>query len=237
MNCQDLRSDPKDHYRGEVGRRYHTDKRGIPDRAYPWVARLRATKFARHVHAADAVLEYGVGAGWNLAFLNCRKRLGHDVAPFLASTLESHGIEFVPDTGTVEAETIDVVICHHTLEHTRAPAMALTELRRLLRPQGTLWLSVPYEKERRYRRFRPDEPNHHLYSWNVQTLGNLVEELGFELVEASLGRFGYDRFAAVQACRLGLGERGYRLIRGALHLARPGWEVRVLARKPAHGSE
>jgi SAM-dependent methyltransferase len=226
-------AETQDYYRGAEGWRYHTVKRGIPERAFLWVARLRAAKFAAHVCEADVVLEYGVGAGWNLAALTCRKRLGHDVAPFLAATLARHGIEFVADTGGTETGTIDLVICHHTLEHTLAPAIVLAEIGRLLRPEGKLWLSVPYEKERVYRRFRPGEPNHHLYSWNVQTLGNLVKELGFDLVTARLGRFGYDRFAAVQACRWGWGEKGYRLIHRGLHTLRPTWEVRVLARKPS----
>jgi SAM-dependent methyltransferase len=228
-----IMGDTKDHYRGEAGQTYHTEKRGIPDRAYPWVARLRAAKFAAHVREDDVVLEYGVGAGWNLALLGCRQRLGHDVTPFLVETLASHRIQFVPDTGSVGSGTIDVVICHHTLEHTLQPSTVLEEIRRMLRPGGLLWLSVPYEKERMYRRFRPDEPNHHLYAWNVQTLGNLVEELGFDLREAGLGRFGYDRFAAVQADRWGLGEKGYRMIRLGLHFVRAGWEVRVLACKPS----
>jgi SAM-dependent methyltransferase len=226
-------SDTKDHYRGQAGHTYHTVKRGIPDRAYPWIAGMRARKLAGHVHEDDVVLEYGVGMGWNLASLNCSRRLGHDITPFLAPSLAARGIEFVPDTGTIGSGTIDVVICHHTLEHTLEPSAVLEEIRRVLRPEGRLWLSVPYERERSYRRFRPDEPNHHLYSWNVQTLGNLVMELGFELRNARLGRFGYDRFAAVQADRWGLGEKGYRLIRLGLHLVRPGWEVRVLACKPS----
>lgn len=58
-----------------------------------------------------------------------------------------------------------VLICHHVLEHVPVPTEALTEIRRLLHPQGQLLLRVPYEPERRYRRFDPNEPNHHRYSW------------------------------------------------------------------------
>jgi SAM-dependent methyltransferase len=129
--------------------------------------------------------------------------------------------------------SVDLVICHHTLEHLVAPAVALQEILRLLRPEGRIWLSVPYERERRYRSFDPGEPNHHLFSWNVQTLGNLVAETGFLVGTARLGRFGYDRFAAVRSLRWGLGERGYRWIRRGLHLVRPIYEVRVIGHKPS----
>jgi hypothetical protein len=92
-------------------------------------------------------------------------------------------------------------------------------------------LFVPYEKEKRYHRYDPKEPNHHLYSWNVQTLGNLVEDTGFNVMEGKLGRFGYDRFAAVWAARLRLGEFGFRFLRKAIHLVKPGFEVQIVAER------
>ena len=98
---------------------------------------------------------------------------------------------------------------------------------------GKLLLFVPYEKERRYRRFDPAEPNHHLFSWNVQTLGNLVCESGFEVQNAEIGEFGYDRLAASWASRFKVGEMGFRAIRNLGHLVRPAKEVRIVAIKPA----
>jgi SAM-dependent methyltransferase len=221
-----------DHYRGDAGHRYHEEKRGIPEAAYPWVARLRAAKFAPHVGPQETVLEYGVGAGWNLAELRCGRRLGYDVAEFLGPLLARHGIEFVADTRSLADGAVEVVICHHTLEHLTQPAAALTEIHRLLRPAGQLLLCVPFEQGRRAKRYDPAEPNHHLYAWNVQTLANLVDSVGYQVIAAHVGRFGYDRLAAVWAHRLGLGEAGFRLIRRAIHLGRPGREVRVVARKP-----
>jgi hypothetical protein len=70
-----------------------------------------------------------------------------------------------------------------------------------------------------------------LFSWNVQTLSNLVISQQFMLVDAALGEFGYDRFAAKLAIRMHLGENGFRLLRRLAHLLRHGREVRVVARK------
>jgi SAM-dependent methyltransferase len=219
-------------YQGAAGRAYHQSKREIPPPAFPWVARLRAGKLAPWVRPEDTVLEFGVGLGWNLAALQCRRRLGFDVAGFVASELRERGIEFVPRTQNLPTGAANVVICHHTLEHVMDPPGVLAEIHRLLRPDGRLLLFVPYERERRYRRFRPDEPNHHLYSWNVQTLGNLVQDTGFKVQTAGVGRFGYDRFAAVWACRLGLGELGFRCIRWMAHAVFPAWEVQLVALRP-----
>ena len=220
------------HYRGEAGRRYHQEKRALPEAAFPWVARLRAEKLAPLVRRSDVVLEYGVGSGWNLAALPCARKIGCDISDFLAPTVRNLGIEFVTETALLPDASVDVAICHHTLEHVLSPPTILAELRRLLCPGGRLLVFVPFEKESRYRRFNPSEPNHHLYSWNSQTLGNLVGECGFSVSEATVGRFGYSRFAAVWASRLFLGERGFRAIRRLAHLVRPAFEVRIVAKKP-----
>jgi SAM-dependent methyltransferase len=219
------------HYCGDAGRRYHQVKRGIPEEAIPWLGRLRAQKFSTFIRSEDVVLEYGVGAGWNLAQLRCRRKLGFDVADGVEAVVRASGIEFVADTKVIAGETADVVLCHHTLEHVLHPPEALAEMRRLLKPQGQLLLYVPLEREARYERFLRDEPNHHLYSWNVQTLGNLVEETGFTVTQAGVGEFGYSRFAAVWAAKLRLGEGGFRLARRILHAIKPAYEARVVAVK------
>lgn len=221
------------HYTGEEGRRYHGDKRALPDVAIPWVARLRASKIQAQIQEHDVVFEYGVGSGWNLASLKCGSKMGYDVAAFLEPALKEQGIEFVRESSSVTDGSVDVLLCHHALEHVLAPALALAEMRRLLRSGGKLLLFVPFERERRYRTYRADEPNHHLYSWNVQTLGNLVTEAGFELIDAKVLPFGYDRIAAVTALKWKLGEGGFRLLRSMAHLLRPASEIRVIARKPA----
>ncbi len=220
-------------YRGAAGERYHHQKRALPEAAFGWVARLRAEKFAPYVGATDTVLEYGVGAGWNLAELKCGRKIGFDVSEFLEAETRGRGIEFISDISALADECADVAICHHALEHVLSPPAVLAEIRRLLKPDGRLLLYTPFEYESRYEHFERDEPNHHLYSWNVQTLANLVEECGFTVCEAASGRFGYSRFASVWANRLRAGERGFRALRWMLHALRPGLEARVVARKSA----
>ncbi len=219
------------HYRGDAGCRYHQVKRGIPEKAIPWVGRLRARKFSEFIKDSDVVLEYGVGGGWNLAELKCRRKIGFDVADGVEASVRALGIEFVSETRTIFDGEVDAVLCHHALEHLLQPADALKEMRRLLKPGGSLLLYVPLEREARYEHFQRDEPNHHLYSWNVQTLGNLVEESGFKVTQAGIGEFGYSRFAAVWAARLRLGENGFRFLRRILHTLKPAFEARVIAVK------
>jgi SAM-dependent methyltransferase len=216
-------------YTGDRGRHYHQSKRHIPNEAYPWVARLRAEKIQPFVLHNHTVLEYGVGYGWNLAALLCAKRIGYDVATFLGPTVAGQGIEFVTDINQVAAESLDTVICHHTLEHVLEPSVVLAAIWRILRPGGQLLVFTPYEREREFRRFNPQEPNHHLYSWNVQTLGNLLTACNFEVLGGRISRFRFDRFASVWAARLRIGERGFRCLRVCLLLLVPEFEVRMRA--------
>jgi SAM-dependent methyltransferase len=228
--------DAEQHYRDAAGRQYHGVKRALPTEALPWVARLRAEKFRPFVQPTDTVLEFGVGAGWNLRELVCARKIGCDVATFLESDLRSVGIEFFPSVAALPDAVADVLICHHALEHVLEPAKVLVELKRLLKPGGRLLLHVPLETGRKFRRYDPTEPNHHLFSWNVQTLGALATECGWSVESAGVRRFGYDRFAAVLAHRLKLGERGYRLLGPLLLRLRPEWEVRLVARPSPSGS-
>lgn len=215
------------HYTGEPGKQYHEIKRRIPPISVPWVARLRAEKIQPFVSATDTVFEYGAGSGWNLIALRCQRRIAFDISESVSAADKS--IEWVRDITSVPDVSANVLICHHTLEHLMNPAEALQTMRRILRAGGKLLLFVPFEKEGRYRTFNTAEPNHHLYSWNVQTLGNLVSECGFRVDSTGIGRFGYDRFAAAWACKLGMGESGFRLVRLLAHTIKPASEVRIVA--------
>ncbi len=226
-----LKDEVEQRYRGEAGKAYHQTTHSVPELSYSWVAQLRASKISPYVHRKDTVLEYGVGIGWNLARLECERRLGFDLSESVEPVIQSHGIEFVRDVSNIADKSIDTVVCHHVLEHTSHPPDILEEIKRMLCHKGKLLLFVPYEKERRFRHYNSNQANHHLYSWNVQTLGNLVENAGFKVVEGKVGRFGYDRFAAVWASRFRLGESGFRVVRRAVHLLKPMFEVRVVAEK------
>jgi SAM-dependent methyltransferase len=217
-------------YQGKQGEAYH-QLHAVPQASHAWIAQSRCEKLAPYIKPDDVVLEYGVGPGWNLEAICCKQRLGYDLAAFLKDQLSAKGIEFVPDIREQSDASIDAVICHHVLEHTLDPARVLVEINRLLRDAGKLVLVVPYEKERKYRIYNPGEPNHHLYSWNVQSLGNLVEGLGFTVEAASIGKYGYDRFIAVWASRLRMGAAGFRALKKLALALMPLYEVRIVASK------
>ncbi len=224
-------------YEGETGRAYHDGKRRLEPGALELLQRLRAAKFQPWVGEADVVFELGVGGGWNLAKLRCARRIGCDEAGFLRERVEALGIEFHTGTDAVESGVADVALCHHTLEHLLEPAAALAELARILKPRGRLVLHVPWEREWKHGRFRPDEPNRHLYTWNAQTLGNLAARLGWRIESLRVRRYGYDRAVANLAAKWKAGYRGFLTMRRLVQLAMPLREVELVAGAPAEPGE
>lgn len=223
-------------YQGADGEAYHHGKRAIPTVAEPWVCRARAALFQPEVGPDQSVLEWGCGAGWNLAGLRAARRVGLDVAPSVREAVERWGVEFLTTTEALGEARFDVVLSHHSLEHVPDPLSVLVEVHRLLRPGGRLLLAVPYEVTRAQRRYDPAEPNHHLFAWSPQALGNLVALAGFRVDAVGLRPYGYDRAAALQAVRLRLGEGGFRAIRWLARAMFPLREVHLRATRPPGGS-
>jgi SAM-dependent methyltransferase len=84
--------------------------------------------------------------------------------------------------------TFDFVLCTETLEHVARPGRVLSELARVLKPGGTLALSVPF--------LHPvHQAPHDYFRYTPYGLRHLMAEAGFDRVEvrASGGYFTYLR--------------------------------------------
>jgi hypothetical protein len=220
------RSIVRQRYEGSAGRKYHESVHSRSNDVAAVVARHRVRKFQPHVRPSDVVLEYGVGSGFNLQYLRCQRRIGFDASESCRSPCERAGIEFIASLTDVPV-TPSMIICHHTLEHVPDPFACLEQMRDLLAIGGRLILCVPFETHSLYRRYVPDDPNHHLFSWNALTLGNLVSDAGFVVDHVRINPFGYEQRLAPLA-RL-LGDRAYRLGLACIRTIRPADEVFLLA--------
>jgi len=178
------------------------------------LARNRANKLQPLLRDADSVLEFGVGTGLDLWKLRCRRRVGYDPSQFGKQACEQAGIQFVHDLEQLQGEKFSAVICHHVLEHVPSPLDSLRAMAELLQPGGRLILVVPYEYGRSFNRYRPDEINRHLYTWNPLTLGNLLDEAGFRPESVTTAPTGYEQRLAP------LAKAGYPVYRLSLFLLR-----------------
>ena len=100
-------------------------------------------------------------------------------------------------------------------------------MQQLLSPGGRLLLFVPFEINRRYRRYVPGDRNHHLFSWNALTCGNLVTAVGLAVEQVSIRPYGYQQRLAMLAK---FGMPWYRLALWVAVRLRPCAEIQIVAR-------
>lgn len=215
-------------YKKDGGEAYHSNKHVETDGTIELVSRFRAKKFMPHIAASDKVLEFGVGAGWNLRNIKCAERLGYDVATILKPMVLKYGIDFTNDSAAIPKEYFDVVICHHVLEHVPDPMQTLKELKTYMKPKGKLLLFVPADTGSRFNKYDPKNKDHHLFNWNVQSLCTLATESGFSVLEYKRSLYGFDRFVSSWISKSGLPVFLFYPIFYLLNLIRPDWEIKLI---------
>lgn len=166
------------HYLGERGKRYASSVQR--DRALAGV--LNREKFAEFVSPSDTVLDFGCSSGELLLSLEAAERIGVEVNPATRAEAVRVGLGVFDSLHSVADQTVDVAISNHVLEHVLSPYGALRDLRRVLRPSGRLVLCVPADDWRNARQWRSGDANHHVFTWTPLTLGNLLNEAGFDPV-------------------------------------------------------
>ena len=128
--------------------RYWTDARGLIDIAPasgPTIDRLTALVTSR-----SEVLDFGCGDGVTVGtWLAARSRryVGFDVSTTAVAHARSLGLDarVIPPDGRLPFAdaSFDLVTCVEVLEHLFEPQVALAELRRLIRPGGAIFATVP----------------------------------------------------------------------------------------------
>ena len=140
------------------------------------------TKFIEYISNDSKVLDFGCGGGFLLKNIECRKKVGVEVNPSAADIAKKNGIEVFGSLAEVPDNYVDVIISNNALEHTLQPLEELRALYRTLEVGGTIIVVVPCESISYA--YKPNDVNHHLYSWSPMCIGNLFAEVGFSVVES-----------------------------------------------------
>jgi SAM-dependent methyltransferase len=218
-------------YRGKEGQAYQEQVHGGTSEVYMLVANARAKKFQGFLDRNKRILEYGSGNCWNIMNLQAKEKYAFDLFYNPSIDYATHGINFFHDLDGIPKNHFDIVLCHHVLEHLINPFEELQKIKSFLKQDGRLIIFVPYEINRRFRKYNPKDKNHHLFSWSVQSLGAIVEEAGFRITDTEIFRTGYDRYAAMLITRFRLPKRCYSLVRWFLRVLRPDFEILVVAKQ------
>jgi SAM-dependent methyltransferase len=137
------------------------------------------------------ILDVGCGTGYDLRSFTAQgcRAFGIEIDPVAAGKARKEGIEV--QGCSVEAATFpdghfDVITMNHALEHVFDPRAALANLRRMLRPDGVLYLLFPTAGGLMFRLFREDwyhlEVPRHLQFFTHETLLRLCRETGFRVL-------------------------------------------------------
>ncbi|MEY2516109.1 MAG: hypothetical protein QOJ89_3467 [bacterium] len=172
----------------------------MPAGARPERFELRRAFLLAHVRAADAVLDIGCGAG---EFAEALRDAGaQPIAVDVAREALRRARERVPGLDArlwrdgeplpVDDDAVDAIWAGEVVEHVADVAPWLSELRRVLRPRGTLLLTTPHHgpgtllrlalSPRRFaEHFEPRSDHVRFYS--PRTLRELLDDLGFDVAE------------------------------------------------------
>jgi 2-polyprenyl-3-methyl-5-hydroxy-6-metoxy-1,4-benzoquinol methylase len=173
-------------------------------------------RFITRAKSGGSLLDVGCATG---IFLRSMGSLpgwevqGVEISPHAAAIARQQGLRVF--TGTLEeahfpAASFDAVTLWDVFEHLHDPASSLTEIRRVLKPDGLLVLRVPNVGSWDARIFGRywagyDSPRH-LYVFDRRTLAEMLARSGFEIVSASCGIGSYPTF--VLSLRFWLRARG-----------------------------
>jgi ubiquinone/menaquinone biosynthesis C-methylase UbiE len=150
------------------------------------VRRLKAERTSQQLQWLD----YGCGSGALLRFLIEQKDLQVHAAGFDESTFSRHlkdqGFEFYDRNGLqmLPPESFDVITCIEVIEHTPEPKEVVTEISRLLKPEGLLLLTTgnmhsPVARVRGFQ-FSYCIPEVHISLFNPKVLENVYRACGLE---------------------------------------------------------
>jgi SAM-dependent methyltransferase len=152
-------------------------------------------EFVRTLPEADRALDLGAGDGRLGQELRARELVLADVSEVALERArrrlpEADARRIGPDAPLpFDDSDFDLVLCAETIEHVRDVQLLLSEIRRVLRPRGTLAVTTPaygrltglkllaggFERE-----FDPLSP--HIRFFTRRSLSRLLAELGFDVV-------------------------------------------------------
>lgn len=123
------------------------------------------------------MLDYGSGPG-HLTLVteaDC-----YDISDFITGFLRSNSRLAYDSVDSIPSDTYDLVLSSHSLEHAIKPIDELNTIHRSLRVNGVLGLVLPFETIGNP--VKVQDIHKHFYTWNFQTIANLLIEANYEIL-------------------------------------------------------
>ncbi len=140
------------------------------------------SKFNDFIKEDLNIIDFGCGGGQLLKNIQCKNKIGIECNESARKMAVKLGIPVVDSADSIENEWADLIISDNVLEHVLHPLRELKELYRKLKIGGKFVFVVPCESVKFS--YKPNDFNHHLYSWSPSNIGNLMVEAGYTVVES-----------------------------------------------------
>ncbi len=128
----------------------HTDsRRSLFEKAYHFVKSIALKNKLNLINSVQPskglILDIGAGTGdfLSVAQKDGWQTIGVEPSDKAKAIAKNKGVPFVENTATLESHTFDVISMWHVLEHVPNLDEQIKELKRLLKPTGTLFVAVP----------------------------------------------------------------------------------------------
>lgn len=137
----------------------------------------------------ENVLDIGCGVGLGLRLINLlhpeKKLYGVDISELAVERVNKYlpnailECEKVPPLN-YDDDFFDIIICTEFLEHITDPVFALKEIKRVLKPEGKVLITIPNN-------CLGSAPEH-LHQWNFDEFNNLLNSIKFQILNYKVFR-------------------------------------------------
>jgi 2-polyprenyl-3-methyl-5-hydroxy-6-metoxy-1,4-benzoquinol methylase len=172
----------------------HTDsKRSLFEKLYHFVKSIALKNKLNLINSQQpnkgSILDIGAGTGefLSVARQDGWKTIGVEPSDKARAIAKNKGVSFVEQTSELESHSFDVISMWHVLEHVPDLKQQIKELKRLLKPNGTLIIAVPNFKSfdaKHYGKFWAayDVPIH-FWHFSKTTIKKLFQKEEMQLVK------------------------------------------------------
>lgn len=166
-----------------------------------WLRDHRRKLFGKWLIPGLTALEFGARDVWTLRALDARSKIV--CAPRAEPTVFiQEQIRIYEAPAALPDACADLVICDCVLEYLPEPRTALIHLKRALRSNGVIVVHALDDPDFRGPRF--DRAVDHYFSWNVQTMGNLLVDCGFDFLEGGVRKLPCEERVLQTSRRFGI---------------------------------
>ncbi|HWR32891.1 MAG TPA: class I SAM-dependent methyltransferase [Chitinophagaceae bacterium] len=206
---------------------YHTERHNahFNDDYYNARAEIAISKFFSGFDTSKRILDFGCGLGQNIYKLP--NAIGYDISRFGVEFCKKKGINATNDLHALPDEGFDIIFSAHVLEHHPNPKEMLGNIYSKLKKGSALILVIPHEVHGKSQYML--DLNQHLFSWNFQTINNLLLTTGFLVRKNKYIRgAGYKKLLKLAKINFGL----YRMATNLLSRLSGIKEMMIIAEKP-----